>query len=194
MHGAVHRALRELWAFNGSLERHWSTLARRLEPAEPDAAAVLREGARASLRLRDDLRPAAAERGIHLDAAAETAGRFASVRPVSTDVLLERNQALRWAVHDVVHVATLLGYLGRLAAAEGDETLRRLIIRSEAEMRASEDALRTVAVALGDRPDDAVQPADPSSLGVAGQRFASSVGAAGEWLDRQLAGRRAGDG
>jgi len=43
------------------------------------------------------------------------------------------------------------------------------------------------AVALGERPDEAIEPADPSLVGRAGAKMNSGVGAFGEWFD----GRRA---
>jgi hypothetical protein len=186
MHPAEIRALRELWAFTTSLERHWSGLADRLEGDEPAAATALRDGAAASARLREAVRPAMAARGLYAETAAETAGRFAAPRPVAPDAVLERNQALRFAVLDVQHVVTLLGYLARLAQADGDAELRALLDTGEGELSAAERRVRTAAIGLGDRPDDAIVPAGPR----AAHKVGYAIGAAGEWVDRQLGRRR----
>jgi hypothetical protein len=189
MHPAENRALRELWAFATNLERHWAGLARRLDGEEPQAAAALRDGAAASLRLREALRPAMAARGLYAETAAETAGRFVVPRPPAPDSLLERNQALRFAVLDVQHVVTTAAYLTRLAAADGDAELRALIADGERELRTIEGRVREAAIGLGDRPDAAIAPAGPA----AAHKVGYVIGAAGEWVDRRL-GRRRGRG
>jgi hypothetical protein len=100
--------------------------------------------------------------------------------------VLERNQALRFAVLDVQHVVTLVAYLARLAAADGDEELRALLARAEAELRRAETAVRDAAIALGDRPDAALEPVGAR----AGHMLSVAIGTAGEWVDRQLGRRR----
>ena len=103
MFPAEHRALRELHATTKQVRNHWAKLAERLN--EP----VLADGAQAAdeflLELEDrvDLsgRPTAQFAGA----------RLAGARGLS-DLLLERNQALRSALLDIQHVITLLDSLG----------------------------------------------------------------------------------
>jgi len=189
MNAAEHRALRELWAFGTGLERHWASLAGRIEDGEPNAAAALRDGVAASARLRAALRPAMAARDLYAENAAEAAGRLVAPRPPAADTVLERNQALRFAVLDVQHVVTLLRYLARLAAADGDAELRALLDTGEGELHAVEGRVRQAAVALGDRPEDAIRPAGSR----AGHLVGYAIGYAGEWVDRRI-GRLRGRG
>jgi hypothetical protein len=184
MHGAEHRALRELGAFAGQLARHWGSLAARLEG---DEAAALRKGAADASTLLDELHPVLEARGLAVRHAALLAGTLATARPPVTDRLLERNQALRFAVLDVQHCVTLLGYLARLAAGDGDDDLRAFCARWERRLRTHERAVRAAAIALGERPDDAILPADRSAAGRAGQRLSYAVGSVGEWVDRRFA-------
>ena len=187
MHPAEHRALRELGAFAGQLGRHWTSLAERLGG---DEATLLRAGADDARALLAGLEPLIAERGLAARPAAQVAGAFVTPRPLLGDRLLERNQALRFAVLDVQHCVTLLGYLGRLAAADGDKPLEAFLGEWELRLRRHEEAVREAAVAAGDRPDAAVEPADRSPAGRAGQRLSSSLGAVGEWVDARLTLRR----
>jgi hypothetical protein len=187
VHPAQHRALRELHAFARQLARHWASLGERLGGPEGE---LLRAGAADARALVDELSVATASRDVPGAPAAAVAGRLVSPRFPAPDRLLERNQALRLAVLDVQHCVTLLGYLARLAAADGDDALRELCARWEGRLGEHERAVRDAAVALGDRPDDAVAPADPGIAGRAGARVGWAVGAVGEWVDRQAAQRR----
>ena len=184
MHAAEHRALRELYAFTLQLERHWDALGRRVGG---DDGAALHAGAEAARDLLEQLAPVTAQRGLPTATMAQIASRFASARPGVPDRALERNQALRFAALDAQHVATLLAYIANLAAADGDEELRAFCARWERKLRTHERAVRLAGVALGERPDEAIEPADPSLVGRAGAKMNSGVGAFGEWFD----GRRA---
>jgi hypothetical protein len=187
MHAAQHRALRELHAFTGQLARHWRELGPRLGGEEGD---VLAAGAAEAASVLDELSAATAARGVYGAPAAALAGRMAAPRFPVPDRLLERNQALRLAVLDVQHCVTLLGYLAALSRSDGDEELAALCAGWERRLAAHERAARAAAVELGDRPAEAIAPADPSPAGRAGQRLGAAVGAAGEWVDRQAARRR----
>jgi hypothetical protein len=184
MHPAEHRALRELGAFTGQLARHWGALAGRLDG---DEAATLGKGAADASTLLDELNPVLEARGLAVRHAAQLAGTLAAARPPVTDRLLERNQALRFAVLDVQHCVTLLGYLAHLAAGDGDDELRAFCARWERRLRTHERAVRAAAIALGERPDEAILPADRSAAGRAGQRLSYAVGSVGEWVDRRFA-------
>jgi hypothetical protein len=80
-------------------------------------------------------------------------------------------------------VVTLLAYVANLAAADGDDELRAFCSRWERKLRTHERAVRLAAIALGERPDDAIAPADSSLAGRAGAKLNSTVGAFGEWFD-----------
>jgi hypothetical protein len=188
-HPAEHRALRELHVFGCQLVRHWESLGRRLGGPE---AGLLAAGAADARALLAEAGAAIAARDVPAERAATFAGRIVSARPSSPDGLLERNQALRYALHDVQHVVTLLAYLGALAAARGDEELRALCAGGEERLGGHERALRDAIVAIGARPDEAIGPAVPSAAGRVGQRVAAGAGAFGEWVDRRAVARRSG--
>jgi hypothetical protein len=187
MHPAEHRALRELRVFGTQLAAHWDHLARRFGGAEAERLAAGAADARAMLV---EVGAAAAVRDVPTRPAAALTGRLTSARPMAPDHLLERNQALRYAVLDVQHCATLLAYAAALAAARGDDELRALLAGWHERLEGHERAVRAAAIALGARPDDAVAPAIPTVPGRLGQRLAASGGALGEWVDRRAAARR----
>jgi hypothetical protein len=189
MHSAEHRALRELRVFGTQLERHWEHLAGRIGGAE---AALLAAGAADARAMLAEVSAAAAARGVPTRPAAALTGRLTSARPPAPDHLLERNQALRFALLDAWHCAMLLRYAASLAAGRGDEELRALLERFADRLDAHAAAVRDAVVALGARPDDALAPAIPSVAGRAGRRLAASGGALGEWIDRRVSARRAG--
>jgi hypothetical protein len=179
VHPAEHRALRELYAFTLQLSRHWSSLAGR----GGDAAAALSAGAKAADELLGELEPLTSARGLPTATMARLASRFASARPGIPDVALERNQALRFAALDAQHVVILLAYVANLAAADADDELRAFCSRWEATLDTHERAVRSAAIGLGERPDEAIRPADESFAGRAGAKVQSGIGAFGEWFD-----------
>jgi hypothetical protein len=183
VHAAEHRALRELYAFTRQLARHWDSLAKLLGG---DEAAPLRAGSAAAQELLGELAPLTRARGLPTATMARFASRFATARPGVPDRALERNQALRFAALDAQHVVTLLGYVANLAAVDGDDELRASCSRWERKLRTHERAVRLAAVALGERPDDAIAPADGSLAGRAGAKVNSGIGAFGEWFDGRL--------
>jgi hypothetical protein len=180
LHAAEHRALRELYAFARQLARHWESLAKRVGG---DDATALSAGARAAADLLDELAPLTSARGLPTATMVQLASRFSTARPNVPDRVLERNQALRFAALDAQHVVTLLGYVANLAAADGDDELRAFCSHWERKLRTHERAVRLAAVALGERPDEAITPADPSLAGRAGAKLNSGFGAFGEWFD-----------
>jgi hypothetical protein len=187
MHPAEHRGLRELHVFARQLAHHWERLGARIGG---DAGRLLSEGAADARAIIEELTEAATARGLHAEPAAALSGRIVSARPPSPDVLLERNQALRFALLDVQHCVTLLGYLAGLAATRGDGELRALCAGWEERLAGHERAVRAAVIALAAHPDDAIAPADPSLSGRLGHRLAAGAGALGEWIDRRSAQRR----
>jgi hypothetical protein len=188
MHPAEHRVLRELSLFTHQLERHWRMLGARLGGREGE---LLLACAAEAEEIRGELQDAASRRGVAVGPSAETGGRLLSARPPAPDVALERNQALRWALHDVQHCTLGLRYAARLAAARHDDALRGLLDAWAERLERHEQAARDAAIELGDDPDAAIAPADPSSAGQTAHQVAVSMGAFGEWLDRQASRRRA---
>src|SRR3954454_17491168 len=189
MHPAEHRALRELRVFGTQLAAHWKHLARKLGAPE---GALFAAGADDARTMLAEVDAAAAARDVPTRPAAALTGRLTSARPMAPDHLLERNQALRYAVLDVQHCATLAAYAAALAATSGDEELRALLAVWQERLEGHEWAVRAAAIALGGRPDDAVAPAIPTVPRRLGQRLAPSGGAPVEWVDRRAAARRSG--
>jgi hypothetical protein len=184
---AEHRALRELHASARHLERHWSRLAARLGGS---AAEPLREGAEAAGTLLAELEGRAAAHDLHgFPAATGAGGRLADLRNALGDLMLERNQALRLAVLDVQHLRTLLAYCAALADTRGDAGLAAFHRSWEDRLAGVEGAARAAAVAQGRDPAGALEPAQPTVLGRAGQRLGAAAGAAGEAIDASPVGR-----
>jgi hypothetical protein len=189
LHPAEHRALRELHAAARQLATHWARLAGRLGDAP---AAPLRDGAVQARGLCAELAEETAKHDLHGFPAAQGVGtQLAGLRNTAGDVILERNQALRFAVLDAEHVATLLRYLAALADRRADAALAAFHRRWAGEVESARDAVRDAAIALAADPDDAVGPAERSPLGRAGLGAATAVGTLGEAFDGSPLGRLA---
>ena len=185
---AQNRALRECYAFTRQLVAHWRSLSSRLGPGPP--AEALAVGAELAQELLTDLGERMASYGLFGGPAAQGVGAsLAGARSVVVDRALERNQAARLAVLDGQHVTTLLAYLGALARANGDEELAGWCEGWERRLSAAVDAMRRGAVAMGEDPARAIDPADTSALGRAGVATATALGTFGEWFDRRRVGR-----
>ena len=182
---AEHRALRELYAMARQLGGHWSRLAERLGGCEP-----LERGVAASRELLDELAERTGAHDLYGGVAARGSGVWVSRLRGASDLLLERNQALRSAVLDVQHVTTLLAYLGELAETRGDAALASWHRGWETRLTEIQEEARTVAVAAGTDPERAIEPAEPSKLGRAGHAVANGLGTVGEAVDARLARRR----
>jgi hypothetical protein len=188
VHPAEHRGLRELYVMARQLRDHWRALAGRLEAAAPEQAALLREGSDAARALIGELADVTAARGLHGRPAAQGFGaRLASLHTVVLDTTLEVNQALRFAVLDVVHVVVLLEYLAALARTDGDGELEAFLAGWTPRMRVHEEALRRAAVALAGAPDTAVGAAAPGLAGRIAHGAATAAGTLGEWVDGRAA-------
>jgi hypothetical protein len=185
---AEHRALRELHAMVRQLAGHWAKLADRVGG---EAGDVLDRGAEATRELLDELSARCEAHGLQVFPAAQGVGaNAAGLRGVS-DLLLERNQALRGAVLDIQHVTMLLGYLAELAARRDDAALAVWHRKWETRLREIEEAARAVAVTEGREPDRAIEPAEPGTLGRAGHAVANGLGTLGEAIDGSAVGRAA---
>lgn len=189
MHSTEHRGLRELYAMTRRMRAHWRTLASRLDATAPEHAQLLRAGSDLARALLGELKAITAARDLYGQPLAQGLGnQLAGVRSALLDPALEVNQAVRFAVLDVVHVVTLLDYLARVAAHGGDAELETFLTGWSAQMRAQEDAIRAATAALGDDPDRGVQASTPGLAGKLGHAAAGAVGTLGEWVDRR-AGR-----
>jgi hypothetical protein len=180
---AEHRGLRELYALARQLGGHWAKLDGKLD----DPPDVLARGADASKELLSELAEQTAGYGLHGVPAATGAGVWSSRVRGASDLLLERNQALRTAVLDVQHVTTLLAYLAQLADGRSDTALAGWLRGWESRLGQLEDEVRAAAVAEGAEPDRAIEPADGSRVGRAGHAIALKLGAIGEAYDSHVA-------
>jgi hypothetical protein len=186
---AEHRALRELHGSARQVESHWGKLAKRLGG---ESATFLDEGAAAAGELLRELRVRVGdEHDLHGQPAAQAVGaRLAGARGIS-DLVLERNQAFRFALLDLQHVTTLLGYTAALARNRGDVSLAAWHTGWTTRLGALEQRGRATVAAMGADPEDAIAPADEGPVGRAGARLGAVVGTVGEAIDASPVGRLA---
>jgi hypothetical protein len=181
---AEHRGLRELYAMARQLVTHWERLGSRL------GVEALDEGAVAVRELLHELSERTAAFGLHGRPAAQGVGaRLGELRNVALDVTLERNQALRTALLDVVHVTTLLSYLAALADQREDAAFAAWLRGWAARLEQSRAALMDAVLAQAAVPEGAVQPATPGIVGRAGHSLASGLGTIGEAIDARVASK-----
>ena len=191
LHPAESRGYRELYAFSRELVEHWSALAATIGLASP-AGKALEKGARATRELLAELEPLTARYDLYGKPAAQGVGlQIARQRSAVRDRFLERGQAVRFSVEDMVHICVLLGYLGRVGQSRNDAQLVEFCVRWEGKLRRHESAVRKAAAELGSEPDGAVEPLHASALGRAAHGLGYAVGSAGEFFDRRAARRRA---
>jgi hypothetical protein len=152
----------------------------------------LDEGAAAAGDLLRELRVRIGdEHDLHGQPAAQAVGaRLAGARGLS-DLLLERNQAFRFALLDLQHVTTLLGYAAALARTRGDAALAAWHAGWATRLGALEQRGRAAAAAMGADPEEATAPADEGLVGSAGARLAAVAGTLGEAIDGSPVGRLA---
>jgi hypothetical protein len=185
LHPAENRGYRELFLTAQEAQTRIATLAGHLD-GEPRAAVEKAHGA--LTEMLDEFQPALARYDLHAEHAARGGGsRIGMVRSAILDRFLERNQALRFAVDDLEHVATLLAYLGAVSGTRRAETLTDLCERWERRIRRHVTAARKAAVELGTDPDAAIEALDPSLIGRAAHATAVAAGTAGEAFDRKVA-------
>ena len=189
LHPAENRGYRELYVSGRAAQKRLGRLAMALEGSE--ARDPVDKAAESLGKLLGELDPLTARYELHGNVAAQGGGAsFGLVRGAVLDRFLERNQALRLAVDDLEHVATLLAYLANVSEARGDTKLPEFCRSWERRLRRQMGAVRKAAVSLGQTPDAAIEPLDPSPAGRAAHKVAWAVGTVGEWTDRQVARRR----
>ena len=152
---------------------------------------MLGRGVEASKELLEELADRTAAYGLHGVPAATGAGIWVSRARGASDLLLERNQAVRAAVFDVQHVTTLLGYLAAVADQRSDAELAGWLRGWETKLLAIESDMRAAAVAEGENPERAIEPYDESKLGRAGHAIAAKLGTLGEAFDARAARHKA---
>ena len=189
LHPAENRGYRELYVSARAAQKRLGRLGLALDGTE--AREPLDKAAQSLGKLLEELGPLTARHDLYGNMTAQGGGaNFGFLRGAVLDRFLERNQALRLAVDDIEHVATLLAYLASVGEARGDAKLPQFCRSWERRTRRQEGGIRRAAVALGERPDDAIEPLDASRAGRAAHRVAWAVGTMGEWTDRQVARRR----
>jgi len=191
LHPAENRGYRELYLSARAAQKRLGRLALALDGT--DAREPVDKATDSLGKLLEELGPLTARHDLYGNVAAQGGGgTFGVLRGAVFDRFLERNQALRIAVDDLEHVATLLAYLANVSEARGDKKLPEFCRSWERRLRRQEGAVRRAAVSLGETPDAAIEPLDASPAGRAAHRVAWAVGTAGEWTDRQVARRRRG--
>jgi hypothetical protein len=186
LHPAEHRSYRELAAIVRQTLEHWAQLGRWL-PANQGAAEMV---ARADLarRLLADLETHLQRYNMSTRPGSQAlGGGLGLVRRQVTDRFLERNQALRTAALEAHHVAILLDFLAHVARTRADQTAQQFCERWHQEAAAIAERASRAAAHLGDEPDLAIAPVDPSRLGRAAHRAVETAGAFGEFVDRRAA-------
>ncbi|MEJ7876192.1 MAG: hypothetical protein WKF62_05995 [Solirubrobacterales bacterium] len=185
LHPAENRGYRELML---TAEEARTRLRRIAGHLDLEHRAVADKGSETLGDMLEALKPALAEHDLHGELAARgTGARIGVVRAEILDRFLERNQALRFAVDDVEHVTTLLAYVAAVSASRGKKNLPELCGVWERKLRRQVTALRKAAVELGSRPDDAIEPLDPTPVGKAAHGTAVATGAVGEAVDKAVA-------
>jgi hypothetical protein len=188
---AENRGYRELFLTSRQAIRRLEKLAGSFD--EQPAATALRGGAGVLDRMLEDIRPLLAAHDLFAGPAAEGNGtRIGAVRALVVDRFLERNQALRLAVCDLEHEATLLTYLATVSETRGDRDLPEICRSWERRLRRHVGAVRRAAAELGKDPAYAVEPLDQSRAGRVAHRVGWVAGSVGEWTDRQVGRRRGG--
>jgi len=189
LHPAENRGYRELYLTARQTIKRLGRLASIFDGSE--ARGVLEKAGESLERLLEELGPMTARHDLYGGVAAQgTGANLGAMRGAVLDRFLERNQALRLAVDDLEHVATLLAYLAAVSEARDDATLPEFCRSWERRLRRQVSAVRKAAIELGTDPDSAVEPLDPSPTGRAAHRVAWAAGTFGEWTDRQAARRR----
>ena len=191
MHPAENRGYRELYLTGRQLAQRWGRLADAL--VGTPAAEPLRKTADSVDTMLGELEPLTARHDLYSRIAAQgTGARLGHARAAVGDRFTERNQAMRLALDDLEHVATLLAYLATVSETRGDAELPEFCRTWERRLRRQLGAARKAAVAMGEDPDSAIAPLDPSPVGRAAHGAAYAAGTVGEWVDRRVARRRAG--
>jgi hypothetical protein len=186
LHQAEHRSYRELAAVVRQMLEHWAQLGWWLPASQ--GAAEMTAGADLARRLLADLETHLQRYDVSIRPASQAlGGGLGLVRRQVADRFLERNQALRTAALEAHHVTMLLDFLAHVARARADHTAQQFCERWRQETASIAEQASRAAAHLGDEPELAIAPVDPSTLGRAAHRAVETAGAFGEFVDRQVA-------
>jgi hypothetical protein len=156
--------------------------------AGTESGTALETGAHEVNGLLAALEPLTARYGLHGRPSAQGIGTgLGEARAAVVDRAVDTGAAIRLAVLDIEHIATLLAHLAMLAAARNDRELEEFCGRWQKRLRAQVKAVRKAAVGLGSDPDRAAEPLDPSAVGHLLHRAGWAFGTLGEWIDSQTA-------
>lgn len=192
LHPAEHRGYRELYAACRHLLERWKRLADAVDDTE--MAKVLTGVSAYVEELLGELEERTARYDLHGSPAAQGLGaRIGDARSLVLDKSLDTGAALRFAVYDIEHIATLLAQLAQMAKVRADADLREFCKGWAKRLRPQVKAVRAAAIELGEDPDRAAQPLDGSAVGQAVHRAGWALGAVGEWFDRTAASSGRGD-
>jgi hypothetical protein len=185
LHPAENRGYRELYLTG----RAAATRLRKMAPLFEGrfAADALEHSATTIDEMLGALEPLTAQHDLHGRHAAQGSGSGIGKTRAAFDYFFERNQALRFAIDGLGHVANLLPYLGRVSGGRGDAELAAFCSEWESRIRDDLAALRRAATELGDDPDFAIEPVHDTTGGRAAHRVGWAVGTFGEWFDRRAA-------
>jgi hypothetical protein len=186
LHPAEHRGYRELAVAGRQLLARWSRLAEAV--SDTGVAPVLDEAAGNVREMLDELSPRIAAYDLHAGRAVHGVGStVGDVRGAVIDRSLDTGVAVRFAVLDIEHIATLLAHLAAIAETRGDAKLAKFDSDWQKRLRPQVKAVRSAAVDLGRDPDRAAQPLDSSRFGQVAHRAGWAIGTLGEWFDRRSA-------
>ena len=192
MHPAENRGYRELYLTGRQLVGALDA-ARATRSATPDGGAGADEGAPTrSTRMLAELAPLTARHDLH--GRRRRAGHAArgSAPPAAASAIASWSATRRCASRSTTSSTspTLLAYLAKVSETRGDAELPEFCRSWERRLRRQLGAVRKAAVAMGEDPDAAIEPLDPSPVGRAAHGAAYAAGTVGEWVDRQVARRR----
>jgi hypothetical protein len=165
---------------------HWGQLGRWLPASH--GAAEMTAGAAVARRLLADLETHLQRYQVSLRPGSQAlGGGLGLVRRQVADRFLERNQALRTAALEAHHVTMPLDFLAHVARTPADQTAQQFCERWHQETASIAETASRAAGQLGDEPELAIAPVDPSRLGRAAHRAVATAGAFGEFVDRRAA-------
>ena len=145
LHPAENRGYRELYLTGRQTVKRLDRLAAAFD--DTPARELLDKAGDSISRLLEELGPLTAQHDLHGGVAAQGSGAsLGTVRGAVFDRFLERNQALRFAVEDLEHVTTLLGYLARVGETRGDTELPEFCRSWERRLRRQVNANRKSVV------------------------------------------------
>lgn len=186
LHPAEHRGYRELYAACRHLLERWKRLAEAVD--DTDVAKVLIGASAYVEELLAELEERTARYGLYGSPSAQGLGaRIGDARSLVLDKSLDTGPAMRLAVYDIEHIATLLSQLAVMAKVRADADLREFDKSWAKRLRPQVKAVRAAAIELGEDPDRAAEPLDDSTVGQVVHRAGWAMGAVGEWFDRTAA-------